>query len=135
MKKSILLIAVLFLSVISFAQTATNFTCNDCSGNSHDLFSELDAGKVIVLCWVMPCGTCTSPALTSYNVVQSFQASYPNQVYFYLIDDYANTTCTSLNSWGTSIGAPPSSSSLRFSNAAIDMTNYGATGMPKIVVV
>lgn len=135
MKKTLFSLILVALTAMSMAQTATNFTVNDCSGASHDLFTELNAGKVIVICWVMPCGACTGPALTSYNVVQSYQSSNPNTVYLYLVDDYANTTCTSLNSWAASNGIAQSSSSLRFSNAAINMLDYGSTGMPKTIVL
>jgi len=132
MKKQILTILLIATAAISMAQTATNFTANDCAGASHDLFTELNAGKVIVLVWVMPCGACTGPSLTTYNVVQSYASSNPNKVFMYLCDDYGNTNCTSLNSWGNSTGLP---NALRFSNSAIDMMDYGSTGMPKIVVI
>jgi hypothetical protein len=133
MKKTILVLLLMSVSYLwTAAQTATNFSCNDCAGNSHDFFSELDAGKVIVLCWVMPCGSCTGPALTTNNVVQSYQSSYPNTVYMYLIDDYANTSCASLNSWKNSVGI---TNATTFSNASINMLDYGSGGMPKIVVV
>lgn len=135
MKTLITLLAVVLFSTISPAQTATNFTCNDCAGASHDLFTELDAGKVIVLAWVMPCGACAGPATTAYNTVQGFQSSHPNRVFLYLVDDYANTTCSALNSWANGLGILQNSWSLRFSNPAIDMLDYGSTGMPKIVVV
>src|SRR5688572_1006830 len=102
----LLLIAISWLPVS--AQVATNFTCNDCSGNLHNLFSELDAGKVIVLDWVMPCGGCTAPSQTAHNIVQGFQSTNPNQVLFYMVDDYANTSCSSLNGWANSIGIPQS---------------------------
>lgn len=118
-----------------FTQNATNFTCNDCSGGSHDLFTELDAGKVIVLCWVMPCSTCIPNSKTTFNVVKTYQATNPNRVFYYLCDDLANTACSSLDSWGTSNNISADSYSLRFSNAAINMTDYGAAGMPKIVVL
>ncbi len=114
------------------AQTATNFTCADCHGVMHDLFTELDTGKVIVLVWVMPCAACTGPALTTYNVVQSYQASYPDRVQMFLVDDYANTSCSSLNTWKANIGIP---NTISFSNAAIDMNDYGGPGMPKITVL
>jgi hypothetical protein len=130
-----IVLSLLLASGTLSAQTATNFTCSDCSGVSHDLFSELDAGKVIVLCWVMPCATCIGPALTAHNVVQSYQASFPNRVYFYMADDYANTSCGVLNSWGNSYNIPESNFSRRFSNAAINMLHYGSTGMPKTVVL
>jgi hypothetical protein len=127
--KKLLLLIILFAALgSSQAQTATNFTCNDCSGVSHDLFSECDAGNVVVLCWVMPCNSCVGGALTCNNVCQSF----PNNVLFYVIDDYGNTNCTSLNSWATSNNITPTAT---FSNASIDMLDYGSTGMPKAVVI
>jgi len=135
MKKAIFLFILLFACINSFAQTATNFNCNDCSGTNHDLFTELDAGKVIVLVWVMPCSGCISPATTAYTTVQNFQTSNPNKVYYYLIDDYANTTCSALNTWANNLGINQSAWSARFVNSAIDMLDYGSTGMPKIVVV
>jgi hypothetical protein len=114
------------------AQTAVNFNCNDCAGNNHDLFTELDAGKVIVISWVMPCGTCIGPTITASNIVQSYAGSNPGQVFLYVVDDYANTNCTSLGSWCTNNGITATT----FSNAAIDMLDYNSTpGMPKIVVL
>ena len=132
MKNYLLTLILAGVTSVSVAQTAVNFTCNDCAATSHDLYTELNAGKVIVLCWVMPCGACTGPALTTYNVVQSYQANNPNTVFMYLCDDYGNTTCASLNSWANNIGV---TNTIRFSNSAIDMMDYGSTGMPKIVVV
>jgi hypothetical protein len=49
----------------------------------------------------------------------------------YVADDYANTNCTSLNSWCTT----NSITATTFSNAVIDMADYGSPGMPKIVVL
>lgn len=112
--------------------TATDFTVNDCGGNSHNLFSELDAGKIIVIAWVMPCGSCAAPSLAAYNAVQSYSSSNPDQVYFYLVDDFANTSCATLTSWGNTNSM---FSATKFSNAAISMNDYGTAGMPKIVVL
>lgn len=132
MKKQLLIIILSAASLFSVAQTAVNFNCNDCSSVNHDLFAELDAGKVIVLCWVMPCGACTGPALTTNNVVGSYVASNPNTVYMYLCDDYANTSCSSINSWKNTNNL---TNAITFSNSSINMLDYGSTGMPKIVVV
>ena len=73
MKKILFIIAALFISIFGSAQVAPNFTATDCNGTSIDLYSQLDAGKVIVICWVMPCSSCIPASKTSYNVVQSFQ--------------------------------------------------------------
>lgn len=135
MKKTILALLIIIFSVAIKGQTATNFNCADCKGTSIDLFSKLDSGKVIVLCWVMPCGTCIPAAKTTYNVVESFQTTYPGRVFYYLCDDYANTTCTTLNGWANSNSIPTMDFSTRFSNASIKMADYGSTAMPKVVVL
>ena len=128
MKKVILLIAF-FISSLGFSQTAPNFTCNDCSSNSHDLYTECNNGQVIVIAWVMPCGACISGALAGYTAVQS----YPGQAKFYLADDVGNTSCTSMGSWATTNGM--TSCDAIFSNAAVSQNGYGTSGMPKVVVV
>jgi hypothetical protein len=132
MKIIIIVLSILFTSFGAFSQTAANFTCNDCAGASHTLFDELDAGKVVVLCWVMPCSTCIGPSKTTYNVVQSFALSYPDRVKMYVCDDYANTTCSSLISWCNQNAL---TNTTKFSDADINPANYGTVGMPKIVVV
>lgn len=134
MKKFLLSAAFAFLATASvYSQSAVNFTCADCAGNNHDLFTELDAGKVVVISWVMPCGNCIGPTLTASNVVASYAGSNPGQVVLYVVDDYANTNCTATNGWCSSNGISPTAT---FSNATIDMLDYNTTpGMPKIVVL
>lgn len=134
MKKLLFTVLVfVYLTPTIFSQTtATNFTVSDCAGIPHDLFSELDEGKIIVIAWVMPCGTCAAPSLAAYNAVQSYAGSYPNKVHFYLVDDYANTSCATLSSWGNTNSMPLAT---KFSNAVISMSDYGTDGMPKIVVL
>lgn len=135
MKKTLQFMFYILFACNGFSQTATNFISNDCSGLSHNLFSELDEGKVIVICWVMPCGSCINPASTAYNVVNSFQTNYPNKVYYYLADDYADDICSDLSDWATNFNIPESSFSRRFSNAVINMNDYDTPGMPKVVVI
>src|SRR5688572_17237395 len=129
MKKLLFTLFAVLAITFGCAQTATDWTVNDCAGNPHTLFSELDAGKVVVITWVMPCGACIAPASTAANTVTGF--GNPN-VIFYLVDDYGNTNCASMNSWASvnSITA-----NAKFTNAAIDMTDYGTAGMPKTVVL
>ena len=134
MKKILLINTLLFFSVsIILAQTtATDFTTDDCSGVSHNLFAELDAGNVIVIGWVMPCGPCATYTLPAYSAVQSFGVSHPGQVHFYLVDDYANTACPTLVNWGNSNNMPLNTA---FSSSDISMSDYGTNGMPKVVVL
>lgn len=134
MKKLILSLLFLQITTAQFlGQTyATDFNATDCNGNSHHLFSELDAGKVIVIAWVMPCQTCITDPLSAFYDVESYASSHPGQVIFYMADDYANTSCSSLESWATNYGM---SNCTKFSDPAIDMADYGQPGMPKIVVL
>ena len=134
--KKILLIAYVLITGMSFLNgqtTATNFTCNDCGGTNHDLFTELNSGKVIVIVWVMPCTSCIGPAQSAYTEVQNYASSNPGQVKYYLCDDAANTSCTTLNTWANANGL--SGASAIFSNSGVVESTYGSGGMPKIVVL
>ena len=122
----------MFVVTFSVAQTATDFTVDDCNGTSNNLYSELDAGNVIVLCWVMPCGPCATGAGYAQDAAQSFASSHPGIVKFYLVDDFANSDCSYLNGWAGSYQLYPESS---FSNSIISMNDYGGPGMPKVVVI
>jgi hypothetical protein len=129
-----LFLSLFFLSggSLLFCQTtATNFNANDCTGANHDLFTDLNSGKVVVLIWVMPCVTCINPALVTQTEVKNLQAANPGKILFYLADDYANTSCATLQSWCNSNGI---NKATLFSNSAIKMTDYGDPGMPKVIV-
>ncbi len=124
---------ILFVGVIlGHSQTATDFTATDCSGNSYNLFTDLDAGKIVVITWTMPCGACVSGSLTAYNIAQSYEATYPGKVKMLLVDDFGNTPCSAINSWGNSNGL---GRAIRFSDASIRMNDYGTAGMPKTVAI
>ena len=133
MKKVFFTLALLITTGIAFAQTdATDFTADDCEGNTHHLFADLDAGKVVVMAWVMPCGGCVNAAKTAYNLAQSAEANNPGRVVFYLCDDYANTGCSTISGWASNNNM---TKAVTFSNSSISMTDYGSAGMPKIVVL
>jgi hypothetical protein len=132
------IISTFILSAILFAnntnaQTAVDFTANDCSGTSHTLFTELDAGKVVVIAWVMPCSACAGPALSAYSTCQTLATTFPNRINYYLADDNANTACSALSTWANTNGITAPTAT--FSNAALNMNDYGTAGMPKIVVL
>ena len=133
MKKTLMIITAILTTLgFAYAQTATDFTTNDCNGISHSLFDELDNGDVIVIAWVMPCGPCATYTLPAYSAVQSFATSNPGQVHFYLVDDFANTNCATLTGWGNSNNMPLNTT---FSSSDISMSDYGTNGMPKVVVL
>jgi hypothetical protein len=134
MKKALLSFSLILLNgIVAFSQTtAIDFTANDCSGTSHHLFAELDAGKIVVVSFVMPCGMCISPSLSAQSTVNSYAASHPGKVVFYVADNAGSPTCSSLSSWASTNGM---STAPTFSDATVKQTDYGSMAMPKIVVL
>ncbi|NUM51747.1 MAG: T9SS type A sorting domain-containing protein [Flavobacteriales bacterium] len=129
--KSVFAPLFFLVSFSIYSQTATNFSCKDCDNVNHDFFAELDAGKVIIIDWVMPCSSCTPATVKAHNIVNNFAQSNPGKVFLYIVDDYANTNCSNLKAWADAYGI---SNATFFSNAAIKMSDYGTAGMPKIIV-
>lgn len=132
MKNLIVFIAFLLSRVMISQTTATNFNANDCNGTNHELFANLDSGKVVVLIWVMPCSACISGAQTAQMQVQTALVANPGKVLFYLADDFGTTSCQSLTNWCSTNGITDATI---FSNNTIKMSDYGSSGMPKIVVL
>ena len=126
---------VLVLSTGLVAQQSVNISTQDCTGALHDLYSELDNGKVVILCWVMPCSQCILPSIQCATAAKNFQTSNPGRVSCYIIDDYGNTNCKSLMSWGAQFGISPNAQTAFFSNEYINMSDFGLAGMPKIVLM
>lgn len=134
MKKILLVLISLFFAVFTYAQTtATDFKVSDCNGVSHDLFSELDEGKVIVLIWVMPCASCLKVSLEAYTAVQEYAKTNPGEVMYFMADDLADTHCSTLSTWANTNGMTEINSF--FSDTKISMSDYGSFGMPKVVVL
>src|SRR5574337_663716 len=132
MKQKLLSFAsALLLGFSLHAQTATEFISTDCAGNVHDLFADLNAGKVVVLTWVMPCSGCIAPANQAYAMVQSYSFNYPGRVEFWIADDYGNLSCSALGNWVSSNGMHCPC----FSDSTIRMSDYGPYGMPQTVVL
>ena len=128
-KLSLGILALLFFVNQAIGQTAVNFSCNDCDNNYHDLFTELDQGKVVVLTWVMPCLGCIEGASMAGAYVQ--MANSPNVVH-YVADDYGNTGCQSLMGWLNTNGVYYNA---YFTDSLIAMEHYGISGMPKVVIL
>ena len=59
----------------------------------------------------MPCGPCATYSLPAYAAVESFAASHPGRVHFYIADDAISPiygSCSSLPAWGSSNSMPNS---------------------------
>jgi hypothetical protein len=111
--------------------TAVDFNADDCDGNSHQLFSELEAGDVVILELVMmgcqPCVT-AAQSLTA-NVLPN--VSEPSRVKLYSIGFSNSVTCAQMNNWKSTNGFTHTV----FAGMSNLTTYYGGMGMPTIVVV
>jgi expansin (peptidoglycan-binding protein) len=129
-KIKLLFVLITFcLGRIAQAQTAVNFSSYDCDNNYHDLFTELDQGKVVVLTWVMPCVGCIEGASMAGAYVQAVNS--PNVVH-YVADDYGNTACQSLSGW---LFTNAIYYNACFKDSLISMEHYGISGMPKVIIL
>ena len=135
MKKSIFLfLALIFVCTISKAQTtAMQLSGTDCNGVSHDLFADLDAGKVVLLHFFMPnCGSCPPPAQKIQAMANHIMATHPGMITAYAMPFNNTTDCSSTTSWvssnGLSLYAP-------FDKGATQVAYYGGFGMPTVILL
>jgi len=135
MKKTIFLIAALmFVRTISNSQeTAMQLSGNDCNGVPHDLFADLDAGKVVVLFFFMPnCTSCPPPAKKIQTMANNVMKTHPGMIKGYAMPFQNSTTCEYTASWVSSnvlsLYAP-------FSKGATQVAYYGGFGMPTVVLL
>lgn len=125
-----------FLSIslnFSFSQTVSqNWTHNDCmNNNSYSLFNMLDSNKVVVMEFEMGCYSCVVAALNLESIKQSYDVSYPGQVKFFLMDYWANHTCSNVQTMINNNAL----SYTGFVGCAADKNYYtGSSPMPMIVV-
>jgi hypothetical protein len=128
------LIPLLLLATASMAQTtAQDFTLNDCSGTSHHLFDELDAGKIIILEFAMvACSPCIDAGLVLQQVLDAHEMSHPGTVKWYALGYVDTYTCATMEAWDTDNGFTPSAT---FNSGADQVLYYGGMAMPTIVVL
>src|SRR6187551_2485907 len=83
--KLFLAFALMFVFTISKAQQiAMQFTGVDCNNNAVDLYSDLNAGKAVVLFYFMPnCGSCPPPAQKIQAMANNLMNTHPGAVKAY----------------------------------------------------
>ena len=135
MKKILLLAAsVLALtSAVNAQTTAMDFTQMDCSGTSHNLFTNLDAGKVVIMEWYMgpSCQPCKDAAKEIEGLKAKMLASYPGKIMSYAWGFQDSYTCSATQSWVSGLGV----SAIPMDTGAAHLAYYGGFSMPTIVVV
>lgn len=125
----------LCLCTLSAQTTAFDWTRSECStAENINLSNELDAGKVVVLDFVMipNCGWCIWAGKYLKEVVAPFATSHPGRVKVFSIGFDDTYTCQQLVAWNTQFNLKPDAV---FSKGGDEVNYYGGMGMPTIVVV
>jgi hypothetical protein len=113
--------------------TAMNFSGVDCSGNNVDLFSDLDAGKAVMLIYYMPnCGSCPPVATKMQTMANNINSTHPGLVKAYAFPYQNSTTCAYSASWVTNNNLPLFQA---MDSGATQVAYYGGFGMPTVVLL
>lgn len=135
MKSLLIIFPLLFITVFSNAQqtTAMDFTMDDCNGQIHNLYSELDSGNVVILeFFMLSCGSCIDAGDVLEVMHNDLNAQYGgNKVRFYHFGYSNGYNCTDIKNWVSTNGY----SSTPFDSGAYQVAYYGGMGMPTIAVV
>ena len=130
-----LTLAVAFICTATFAQaqtTAMDFNRADCSGNTHHLFADLDAGNVVILEFFMQnCGSCITAGGQLETMKSNLLAQFPGKIKSYATGYKNSYTCASNASWVASHGF----TSVPMDSGAAQVAYYGGFGMPTIVIL
>ena len=123
-----------FSAISSNAQTiAMDFNTTDCNGSPTSLFSDLDAGKAVILFYYMPsCGSCPPPAQKIQAMANNINAAHPGMVKAYAFPFNNTTPCSYSQTWVTSNSLPLYAP---MDSGATAVAHYGGFGMPTVVLV
>ncbi|MBW6459461.1 MAG: T9SS type A sorting domain-containing protein [Bacteroidales bacterium] len=135
MKKStylFMLIVMVVAGTLHGQDTAMDFDQKDCSGIQHHLFSELDAGKVVIIEFIMlNCAPCIVATRALEDIIKPYETSHPGRVVIYSFGYLNVYTCPQLTAWvqNNTFNHPI------FSSGEAMMNYYGGMGMPTFVIV
>ena len=135
MKTRLLSVAfILAGATVSNAQTtAIDFTRTDCDGTPRNLFTDLNAGKVVIMEWYMgpSCQPCKDAAKEIEGMKSALLQTYPGKVMSYVFGYQDFYTCAATKSWASGLGL----TAIPMDSMAWQMPNYGGFSMPTIAVV
>lgn len=125
--------AITFFAQSSNAQTtAMDFNIVDCNGTPHHLYSDLDAGKAVIIEFFMnSCSPCVTAGQHLEAMKADLLAEYPGKIKAYTFAFNNTYTCTTVNNWITNNGF----TSVPSDSGAAQVAYYGGMGMPTIVIL
>lgn len=132
-KTLLLATTVIFSTQTTKAQTtALNYAFTDCAGNAQEIFSDLDAGKALIVEFFMTsCGSCITAGGKLESMKADLMAEFPGMIKSYAFGYTNSYTCTTVNNWVTTNGF----TSVPSDSGATQVAYYGGMGMPTIVIL
>ncbi len=125
---------MLVITIAKCQTTAMDFTRNDCGGDPHHLFEDLDSGQVILLHFFMAgCFGCPPPAQNIMAMANRINAIYPNKIRGYAFPYDNATSCATSMSWVINSGL--SHFYLPMDSGETQRSYYGPFGMPTVVLL
>ena len=113
------------------AQTITyDFTQDDCFGQTHNLYSELDSNYVVIMEFVMNCGSCIAAGYAIDEMADQLNNEFPGMIRFYQFAYNSTMTCADMlqfRSANSFIATP-------FEENDHLLASYGGFGMPTVAV-
>lgn len=127
-----ILALILTCSHINAQTTAVNFNMSDCNGNMHNLFSELDAGKVVIMeFFMLSCSPCIDAGNALDPMFTRLKATCSNNINYYQFGFTNSYNCSQITNWVTSHNF----TSVPIDSGAYQVGYYNGMGMPSIAVV
>src|SRR4051812_9902427 len=130
MKLFLLFILVAFSHCATAQTVAMDFTQNDCDGNPHQLYAELDSGYVVVMEFIMTCNACVIGGQALEGMIADIHAQYPGKIKFYQFAYTNSYTCSMMQSFKSVNGFTSST----FDQGANMVAYYGGFGMPTVAI-
>ena len=138
MKTIIMTIALALTSIFTIGKVnaqmnAMDFTMVDCSASpsTHNLFSDLNSGKVVIIEFFMTsCSSCITAGQKLEAMKTKLLMQYPGKVKSYAFGFNNSYSCSTVNNWVTTNGF----SSIPSDSGATQVAYYGGMGMPTIVI-
>ncbi|MBK9283165.1 MAG: T9SS type A sorting domain-containing protein [Sphingobacteriaceae bacterium] len=112
--------------------TAMDFNVIDCNGGGpHNLFSDLNSGKVVIIEYFMTsCSPCITAGQTLENLKSNLISQYPGKIKSYAFGFTNTYSCSTILNWVNT----NSITSIPVDSGATQVAYYGGMGMPTIII-
>ncbi len=129
----LLFVSLVFCSTVLSAQfkTARNVDRNDCNGQAHNFYTELDSGDVLILEYIMTCSACSNAEHKVESMLKWIDKQHPGRIRFYQFAYTNSYGCDEMKQFVLE----NTMKTIPFDSGASDVAYYGGFGMPTFVIL